>query len=158
MKAEALKQLAVVSIEQGTKLGYVDDVLFDTGRLCMAGFWVKTNAQRHLVPLSEVRAVGNDAVTVPRDEVVLSAPAASDLAGLPGLDQMAKLKVVDEAGTYIGKVSELDVDPVDYRITSVKTHEGGVLGIGGTTRSIASADIRSIGPEVMVVATAPAPQ
>jgi sporulation protein YlmC with PRC-barrel domain len=51
-------------------------------------------------------------------------------------------------------VKDVDIDVKTGKIIEVETHEGGVLGIGATTVTIAATDIRSIGDEVMVVAQA----
>lgn len=152
MRAEDFKKLAVVSIDSGAKLGYVDDLLFDTGNLCLAGFTVKLEGHQSLLPMSEARSIGSDAITVQNDAAMRTSSAESALAALPNVDRMHKLKVVDEAGNYIGKVKSIDVDPQDTKISQIEVHEGGVLGIGGTTTTVAAGDIRSIGDELIVVA------
>ncbi len=151
MKADEFKKLAVVSIDSGAKLGYVEDLLFNTGQLAVSAFRVKAEGQEMVLPLSEIRSIGKDAITVPNDSVMRTTSAASDLAALPGIEQLTKLKVVDEHGNFVGKVKDIDVDAKDGRIIELSTHEGGVLGIGGNTTTVAAADIRSIGDEVMIV-------
>jgi uncharacterized protein YrrD len=151
MKADGFKNLAVVSIDSGAKLGYVDDLLFDTGQLAVAGFRVKAQGQEMVLPLAEIRSIGTDAITVPNDASMRTVAAESSLAALPGIDAMSKLKVVDEGGNFVGKVKEIDVDPQSAKIIQVVAHEGGVLGMGGNTTMITGAEIRSIGNEVMIV-------
>jgi sporulation protein YlmC with PRC-barrel domain len=151
MKADDFKKLAVVSIDSGAKLGYVDDLLFDTGQLVVSAFRIKAEGQEMVLPLSEIRSIGKDAITVPNDSVMRTTSAVSELAALPGIEQLMKLKVVDEHGNFVGQVKEIDVDAKDGKITEVSTHEGGVLGIGGKTTTIVAAAIRSIGDEVMIV-------
>jgi len=68
---------------------------------------------------------------------------------------MRKLKVVDESGTLVGTVRELEIDPQTGAVTQVEVHTGGMLGMGGTTTTIAAGEIGSIGEEVMIV-TGPA--
>lgn len=153
MKPEEFKKLAVVSIESGAKLGYVDDLLFDTGNLRLAAFRVKADGHHSLVPLSEVKSIGSDAVTVTSDAAARSAQAESALDTLPDVGRMHRLKVVDEAGTYLGKVNEIEVDPESGSITELEAHEGGVLGLGGKTTPIPAAAVRSVGDELIVVAT-----
>src|SRR5947209_20241604 len=136
MKLEDFKTLAVVSIDDGAKLGYVEDLLFDTKDRRVKALRVKEDGVHALVPLSDVRSIGSDAVTVQSRAVARSAAAENELASLPGVEQLKKLKVVDEAGTYLGTVREVDVDPSDGRIARIEAHERGVLGIGGTTTTI----------------------
>jgi sporulation protein YlmC with PRC-barrel domain len=75
-----------------------------------------------------------------------------DLTALLDFEDLRKLTVVDEAGTLVEVVRNLEIEPQNGRITQVATHTGGVLGLGGTTRTIAAQDIRSIGADVMMVA------
>lgn len=152
MKPDEFKRLAVVSIESGAKLGYVDDLLFDTSHLRVVAFRVKADGHHSLVPLSEVKSIGSDAITVAGDAAARSVQAESALDALPDVDHLHRLKVVDEAGTYLGKISSIELDPGTGSITELEAHEGGVLGIGGTTTPIAAGNVRSVGDEVIVVA------
>src|SRR5437762_2989930 len=109
MKLDDFKTLAVVSIDDGAKLGYVDDLLFDTKELRVAALRVKQDGVHALVPLADVRSIGSDAVTVQSRAVARSVAAENQLASLPDLEQLKKLKVVDEAGTYLGTVREVEI-------------------------------------------------
>lgn len=153
MKPDEFKKLAVVSIESGAKLGYVDDLLFDTSHLRVAALRVKADSHHSLVPMSEVKSIGSDAVTVASDAAARSVQAESALDSLPDVDRLHHLKVVDEAGTYLGKISGIELDPGTGSITELEAHEGGVLGLGGKTMPIPAAAVRSVGDEVIVVAT-----
>jgi sporulation protein YlmC with PRC-barrel domain len=153
MKVDAFKQLPVVSIGTGAKLGYVDDLLFETSPLRVAALRVKAEGQQIVVPWSMVKTIGPDAIMVPDDAAAHTTSSESSLSSLPDIAAIRKLKVVDEGGTFVGTVKEMDVDPNSGAITQVEAHEGGVLGIGGKTTTIAAADIRSIGDEVLVVTT-----
>jgi sporulation protein YlmC with PRC-barrel domain len=154
VKTDDFKKLAVVSVSDGAKLGYIDDLLFDTGQLQVAAFCLSTEGQHAVIPIAAVQSVGADAVLVADGKVVRSLSAETALAALPGLDRMKSLKVVDERGDLVGRLTDLDVDPANGKVLDVRTHEGGVLGIGGKSATIAAADVRSVGDEVMVVAAA----
>jgi sporulation protein YlmC with PRC-barrel domain len=155
MNVDAFQHLPVVSTGTGAKLGYVDDLLFDTGPLRVAALRVKAEGQQIVVPWSVVKTIGPDAIIVPDDAAAHTPSSESSLSSLPDIAALRKLKVVDQGGTFVGTVNELDVDPGSGIVTQVEAHEGGVLGMGGTTTTIAAADIRSIGDEVLLV-TVPA--
>lgn len=157
MKAEALKRMAVVSIGSGEKVGYVDDVEFDTAQLRVAALRVVADGQQAFIPFESISSVGSDAVTVPSHDVAQWVKSEGAAAGLRSLDDMGKLKIVDEAGTLLGTISGLEIDPQSGSITEVQAHQGGVLGIGGTTHRISAGDIRSVGGEIMVVASTDGP-
>jgi sporulation protein YlmC with PRC-barrel domain len=150
MKVDAFLQLPVVSIGTGAKLGYLDDLLFDTSPLRVVALRVKAEGQQIVVPWSVLKTVGPDAIMVPDDAAAHTPSSESSLSSLPDLAAMRMLKVVDEGGTFFGTLKELDVDPGSGMVTQVEAHEGGVLGMGGTTTTIAAAEIRSIGDEVLL--------
>ena len=154
MKARAIKGLAVVSIDTGAKLGYVDNVLFDTSQLVISAFRIDADGQQAVVPFDQVRSIGTDAVTIPNNDVVRWPSAGGDGGAGTTLDDLEKRKIVDEAGDYLGTVTNVEVDPQEGRVTHLQAHKGGILGIGGNTIDIDRADVISVGDEVMVVRVA----
>jgi uncharacterized protein YrrD len=157
MRADMAKGLAVVSIADGGKLGRVADVLFDTRNLRVAALRIEGDGGRALIPLIGVRSIGHDAVTVPSAESVEWAAPAGDEEGLIGADQLGRLKVVDEAGTFHGVVSHVEVDDSSGRLIEIQAQKGGVLGLGGTTHVVAAREVITIGDELIVVRAADAP-
>ncbi len=160
MKAEALQGLPVVSIADSTVVGHVDALFFEPQQRRLAVLELSAAGQRARIPVAAVHHIGADAVTIPVAAAVqwlnpLSIPPAQ--AGLLSLGELTKLKVLDEAGTFLGSVKSVEIDPEDGRISQVQAHHGGVLGIGGTTHTIAGAQIRSASADLMVVAAADAP-
>jgi len=152
MKGDEFKRLAVVSIDDGARLGHVDDLRFDTNALKVAAICFEAEGQHSLVAFEDVRSIGNDAVTVQNRDVARSLSADAALATLPGLEQMRQLKVVDERGDYLGKVADIDVDTATGKIVEIRTQEGGVLGIGARHATFTADDVRSVGDELIVVA------
>jgi sporulation protein YlmC with PRC-barrel domain len=155
MKSDDFKKLAVISLDNGAKLGYVDDLLFDTQQLQVVAFCLSNDGQHAVIPRDAVQNVGMDAVTVASGAVVRSLSAEPSLTALPGLDHMRALKVVNERGDLVGKIDELDIDPASGKLIDVRTHEGGLLGIGGKSETIPADEIRSVGDEVMIVTASP---
>jgi len=151
MDAGKVKGLGVVSIASGAKLGTIDDVLFDVRGLRLGGLMVKSGDQQAVVPLDQVKSIGGDAVTILSDTSAQWGQAGTPLSTLPRLSDMQKLKVVDEAGTLLGTVKDIEIMPDDGRIAALTVHKGGVLGIGGDTVTIRGAEITSVGDEVIVV-------
>ena len=151
MKAEAIKKLAVVSIDNGAKLGNVDDVIFDPKGLRVAAVRISAHGQQAILPFDEIRSVGSDAITIPSHDLARWSVTASPLTSLPRLDDVKKLKVVDEAGTFLGTVHDVTITPTDGRIAELEVRKGGILGIGGETHVIHAQEITSVGDEVIVV-------
>jgi sporulation protein YlmC with PRC-barrel domain len=76
--------------------------------------------------------------------------AADDLRDL---DALGKLKIVDQAGTFLGTLRHVEIDPASGAITQLTAHTGGMLGLGGTTTTIDARSIVTVGPELLTVNT-----
>lgn len=155
MKVEVLQGLPVVSIADGTVVGHVDALYFEPQQRRLGVLELTAAGQRARIPFAAVHHIGPDAVTIPAVAAVqwlnpTSIPPAQ--AGLLSLGELMKLRVLDEAGTFLGSIRSVEIDPEDGRISQVQAHHGGVLGIGGTTHTIAGEQIRSASSELMVVA------
>ena len=124
MNAETLKGRAVVSIADSTIVGHVDDLLFDPQHPRLAALHLAAAGQAAVVPFATVHRIGPDAVTIPSADVVHWATPTSSLAGLLRLGELVKLKVVDEAGTFLGTVKSVALDPEDGAISEVQAHQG----------------------------------
>jgi sporulation protein YlmC with PRC-barrel domain len=153
MDANILKDLAIVSIAEGTKLGRVEDVLFDPQALRVAGLLIGGDGQTFVIPFEKIAHIGPDAVTVGSSQVTQIKSAGDAFSGLPGLDRFTRLKVVDEAGTLVGTVASIDIDGTTGRMLRFVVHKGGVLGIGRTATTVAVEAVRGIGADLITVAT-----
>ncbi|MGH2600694.1 MAG: MurT ligase domain-containing protein, partial [Dehalococcoidia bacterium] len=151
MKAESIKGMAVVSVADGAKLGRVDDLIFDPAERRMVALRIDADKQHAVIPLEQIKSIGSDAITVPAREVAQWPDASSPLNTFPRLGAIERLKVVDEAGTFLGEVANVEVDPATGAITGLAAHKGGILGIGRTEHTLTGDEILSIGDEVMVV-------
>jgi sporulation protein YlmC with PRC-barrel domain len=154
MKPDEIKGIAVVSIADGAKLGYIDEVLIDTQNLRIEALQLSSEGQQAVLPYGNIKSIGRDAITVPDREAARWGAAERAVAGLLGFDAVKKLKVVDEAGTYHGTINDVELDPESGQLTTVHAQHGGVLGLGATKYSVNASDVISVGEEVMVVSTA----
>jgi sporulation protein YlmC with PRC-barrel domain len=152
MRSATLKGLAVVSIAEGTRLGRVDDLLIDTAEWRVVALHCSDQGRRFIVPFQHVRNIGKDAITVESSQVTQIDGQGAQTPNTLRLDDFLKLKAVDEAGTFVGTVNQLDIDPTSGRLVSLDAHKGGVMGLGGTTTTVAAEHIRAVGPEIVTVA------
>ncbi len=150
MDASTLKGRAVVSLIEGVKLGTVAQPLFDMQLTHLVAFAMEDNDGTTFIRFGLVRSIGADAVTVASHQVVQDGATGV----LIELDQVLRLKVVDEGGTFVGAIAHVEIDPESGAVTRIATHKGGVLGIGGTTTPIDPTTILGIGPELLTLATA----
>lgn len=153
MKASNLNDMAVVSLQEGTKLGRVEQPLFDLAARQLGGFNVKGDSGTFLLRFTQIDHIGPDAITVSSSEVTQTPSTGGATEGLLGLQALGKLKIVDQEGTFLGTLSDIDVDLLSGEITRLGAHKGGVFGIGGTTTRIESTAIVKVGAELLTVKT-----
>jgi len=151
MRSAALKGMAVVSIAEGTRLGRVDDLLIDITERRVVALHCSDSGRRFIVPFQFVKNVGQDAITVESSQVTQVDGQGAQASNVVRLDEFMKLKAVDEAGTLVGTVSQLDIDVATGKLVSIEVHKGGVLGLGGTTTTVAAENIKAVGPELLTV-------
>jgi sporulation protein YlmC with PRC-barrel domain len=151
MDAQALKGIAVVSLQEGTTLGRVEQALFDLVGRALRGVEVRGDAGTFVVPFTQIERIGSDAITVASSQVTQTPSAGSPSGTLLGLHELGKLKVVDDAGTFLGTISTIEFDPTNGEVSQVSAHKGGLLGIGGTTTTVDVATILMVGEELITV-------
>jgi sporulation protein YlmC with PRC-barrel domain len=160
MNASKLKGLAVVSLQEGTKLGQVEQPLFDLAGRELGALRVKGDSGTFILPFAQIVNVGNDAITVTSSKVTQTPSTGGATDALLDLQALEKLKIVDQTGTFLGTLSNVEVDPSSGKITRLAAHEGGVFGMGGTTTPIEPDAIVMVGSDLLTVTTqaeSPAP-
>ena len=153
MDAHTLKGMAIVSLAEGTKLGYVEQPLLDLMARKVVALQVRGESGTFVVRFAEVAAVGADAITVASSAATHTPSTGGATDGLIDLDELGTLKVVDAAGTLLSTPSNVEIDPASGEITQLTAHKGGMLGVGGTTTPIDARAIVSVGPELLTVNT-----
>ena len=151
MNTEKLKGLAVVSQDEGAKLGQVATALFDPVNLDLRALQVEGEGQTFLVPFDRVAAFGADAVMVESSRVTQALAEGGALGQLVNLGTLKQLKVVDATGTLLGTVRDVELDDASGRAVRLVVHRGGVLGLGGETTTIEITAVRGVGAAVITV-------
>ncbi len=90
MRASDLKGRAVVTLSDATKVGQVEDVLFDPAYRRVLGFRVKNGlfGRTEALPREAVQSVGEDALTVAGPSAVNAEDRFPRLAGAAALGQV----------------------------------------------------------------------
>ena len=99
MDAKALNGMAIVSLEEGTKLGAIEQPLFDMATRQLGALEVAGDAGRFVVPFDQIRQIRSNAVTVTSSQVTQAPSTGNALGALLRLHDLEKLKIVDEQGT-----------------------------------------------------------
>ncbi len=151
MNANDLKDMAVVSLEEGTKLGRVEQPMFDLAARQLGALQVKGGDGTFILPFAQIQSIGTDAITVTSSQVTQTPSSGGQTDALLDLQALKKLKIVDQAGTFLGTLSDVDVDPLSGQITRLTAHKGGLLGMGGTTTTLESTAIVMVGQDLLTV-------
>ncbi len=151
MNASDIKDMAIISLQEGTKLGRVEQPLFDLAARQLGALQVKGEDGTFILPFAQIQHIGTDAITVMSSQVTQTPSSGGATDALLDLQALKRLKIVDQAGTFLGTLSDIDVDPVSGEVIKLVAHKGGLLGLGGTTTPIASTAIVMVGQELLTV-------
>ena len=129
MKFSELKGRAVVDIEDAKKIGEIDNLLLEPGTRQVSSLKVKTGglfSTPLTIAISQLMNIGPDAVTVKSENAAKAKPSPSAEEPLE-LTSVLGHKVVTDAGTLIGEVHDVLLDPVSAAVTGYEVREGGIF-------------------------------
>jgi sporulation protein YlmC with PRC-barrel domain len=149
MDVRKIRGMAVVTLAEAGRVGQVTDLLFDLSPLRAVALRVRAEEGDVLVPFDRIREIGADAITTDSAEAL--GVQSREGRHMPGIDEISKLKVVDEHGTLLGTITELDIDPSDGHVAKVDVRKGEILGVGGERQTVDADRILSVGQEVLTV-------
>jgi sporulation protein YlmC with PRC-barrel domain len=157
MFTRLVKGTAVVSLDDGAKLGKIDHVYLDPARKEVVGFSFQSGGgllggrTSHMVDIADVHGIGQDAVTLNDAAVVKSELAVAHRRDdLIDLEDLLKRKVITESGTVVGQVAAIEFGSDTFRLTEIKVSPG----FFKTEAMIQADEIERIGDELIVVAVA----
>lgn len=161
MNSKQLKGLAVISIADGEKLGTIDRVLVDPAAHKVVGFGVRhggggiiptpmDSADEELIDVDDIHALGQDAITLDDKGKVRGDNTRAQGAKLIDLDELTKLKVVTEGGTYLGDLASAEIDEISYAFKELEVSPG----FFQSNRHVPISQIVNIGHELIVVSDA----
>lgn len=155
MDAKSLKGIAVVCIEEGEKVGTVDNILFDLeGRRVIAFKLVKPNLLRSggiVARMDDIESIGKDAIMIKNKERVREFKTEGDLQSSPDLHSLSSLRVVSEDGTYIGNMATIQFDKNNGAITDIEVTGGSFIDRLRRNLVVPASEVVSIGSDVVVI-------
>jgi uncharacterized protein YrrD len=148
MKFSELKGRAVVNLEDAKKIGEVEDLLVEPDGHRIVSLKVRTGLfhPAQLVPVTDVKNVGADAVTISVGASPANSPTDTAGSGQSGAEQQSTStassesskplieitgilgnKVITDAGTMVGELHDVLFDWVGLTITGYEVQEGGLF-------------------------------
>jgi len=121
MHISELKGIAIVTLADASKVGTIDDILFDAQYQTVLGFRVKQGGIfSGTVGLlrSSISAIGKDAVTIASADALNDESRLADLAATVSLQTIQGTKVVTESGDFIGTIYDIEVDEEIRQVTA----------------------------------------
>jgi sporulation protein YlmC with PRC-barrel domain len=129
MDTKRIKGLQVITLA-GVKAGTVDRIFFDPATKRVAGFVLQADpalpadASPRLIEADDVHGLGADALIVPDDGAIRDTQTGTPLATLVDMNELAKRQVVTNAGTLLGQVAAIELDPQTLRLARVEVSAG----------------------------------
>lgn len=155
MDVKSLKGIAIVSIEQGEKVGTVDNVLFNLeGKRVVAFKMIKPGLLRSggiVLLMEDVESIGPDAVMIRNREKIRELKDERDLQSRPDLSALSALRVVSQDGTYVGNLATAQFEPKTGLLTQLEVSGGGFVDKLRRNKIIEIDDVVSMGTDVAVV-------
>lgn len=156
MKVSEIIGLKVVTMNNGTQIDDVDDVVYDpkvnaiTAVLVDKGGWF---SDAKVILFKEISTIGHDAVLIPNELIVKK---ASEL--VPDLNEIVKgnvfltnTKVITDSGTKLGTISDLIFNPQNGQVESLEVSQGALKNIQSGKKHIPISAIVTIGKDRIIV-------
>lgn len=155
MDARSLKGIAVVSIEDGEKVGTVDDMIFNLEtmqvlafRLSRTGFF---RSAGELVAMEDVESLGKDAVMIRNRDVLREEKSEREFQDRPDLKSFGNLRVVTQDGSYVGDLATVHIDQKTGSVTELEVSGGSLFAMLRRNLEVPASEVISIGNDVVVI-------
>jgi uncharacterized protein YrrD len=147
-----LRGKTILSLNDGMRIGSIDEVLVDPDSLRIAALVVKQGGlfdrETKIVPAHDVNKWGKDAVLVESRDVFRSEADITDRERwLSASDKLKGLTIVNTEGARLGRMDEILVDNTG-KIVAYRVSEG---TLGGKSWEIPAQSTKSLGGDVVIV-------
>jgi uncharacterized protein YrrD len=156
MTFKDLKGMAVISIEDGTKIGTISRVYVDPMQKRLVGISVDPGSSlieadsTKLIDVTDVHSLGPDALTIEDASKIEGNETNARWMDLIDMDRMTNDKVVTEGGEHVGGVAAVQFNPRDFLLTGIEVSPG----FFKTNKFVPIDMVTTIGPDMMIVANA----
>lgn len=159
-----VRDLVVIAIDTGSKIGTVDDFYFDPTvdpKACpIRALRIKTGMFGHrALPSSAITAIGQSAVTIPDEQALRQEKEDALLSSLPLGHNLLAYKVLSESGTLVGTIGNILLDvgtPAYLRVITFEMAGGLLDRITGKYPTFNASSVIRYGQDVIVISDAAA--
>ncbi len=155
MDVKSLRGIAVVSVEEGEKVGTVVDLLFDLQARKVVAFRLTQSTLRRsggqFISMDDIESIGPDAIMIQNRQRVRLEKDHRAFQNMPDLSAVSSLRVVTEDGTYVGNLSTFQFDQKTGQLTEIEITGGGMLDMLRRNKQVPASAVVSVGTDVIVV-------
>jgi uncharacterized protein YrrD len=150
-----IKGLAVVLIEEGKKVGTVEDFYFDPQTSGVRALLVKTGLFGHRALLSSaIKAIGLDAVTFSDESMLVEEKSDNQLPTSPLGQGLLSYRVLSERGNVIGAVGNILLNistPSALRVDAFELAGGLGARLTGHYPTFSASRVVRYGQDVIII-------
>lgn len=154
-KWSEIRNLAVVTLTDGKKVGTVEDFYFDPHTNSVRALLIKTGMFGHQVLLvSSIQAFGQDAITASGENALIKEKKDAQLSTMPLGQTLLTYKVMSEGGSVVGTIGNLLFDlstPGVLRVAAFEMAAGLRERISGHYPTFEAQRVLRYGQDVMVI-------
>lgn len=151
----SLQGLVVVNLEDGKKIGTIDDFLFDPRTNKIHAFQIKTGIfSQKLLPIDVVQAIGQDAVTITEDRDLKKEPPQDDASHWAHGKTLNNYHILSESGTTVGNLQTVFIEamtPSDLSIGAYELAAGLTQKLRGKSKSFLAKEVIRYGEDVIFI-------
>lgn len=155
MNASDLKGRAVVTLSDATKVGQVDETLFDAQYRTVLGFRVSSGVfhPNEAVLRAQVSAIGADAITLPSPSALNHEDRFPELQGAVPLSKVIGAKLVTPSGELIGTVSAVTLDEAAQNVLAYTLATSIIDRMRHGQPQVGVGEVTSVGAEGIMLIT-----
>lgn len=153
-RAREIIGLPVVTMNRGTKIYDVEDMVLDPERGQVLALVVQEGAWLHsarAIPFGRINVIGPDAVVIPDGRAVIEVGRDPVLKRLYNNQIVRGLRVLTDDGRRLGTVADMSLDAKTGEVKGYYVSLGVGLTVGQGTRWLPAERIISVGQRIMFV-------
>ena len=155
MDIKGIKGIAVVAINDGSRLGTINDVLFDLDNQRIRAFIVGSgglfSSNDRILDMSDVKSIGTDAVMIESRDQLIADRNDTRYQAFPNVAKTTSLRVVSESGSLVGDLANVQFDQADGRLADIEVSPHGLLGTFRSNLIVPASAVVRFGQDVAVV-------
>lgn len=154
-KWSEFKGQAAVALDNGKKVGTIEDFYFEPQTSAIYALQIKTGLFGHrALPLTHIKAFGVDAITFDSEQNLTKEEKGSHLETLPLASALNQYRVLSEGGTVVGTIGNIlleVIDPSQLRLAGFELVGGLREKLSGHHHTFGANQVVSYGHDVIVI-------